>query len=127
MAEPEKSNAQVPEREALSDNQAGNLVPTCLQGRGGTLAPLPGSAALAVNVHSQRALTGEPGQADRIASVGAYAAEVLDGREKAMQWLRSPNRALNGVLPLDLLALGDSESAAAVEKILDRIRYGIYS
>ena len=43
---------------------------------------------------------------------------------KAQRWMKAPNRALDGMRPLDEL---DTEIAAReVEDVLGRIRYGIF-
>ena len=61
----------------------------------------------------------------RVARAAAAAEDVLEDRHKAGRWLQKPNRALGGVIPLDLLSsdLGTRE----VETILGRIDYGVYS
>lgn len=61
----------------------------------------------------------------RLVRVILRAEEVLGSREKAFQWLRRPNRALGGQLPLSLL---DVElGARQVEDVLGRIEHGVYS
>jgi putative toxin-antitoxin system antitoxin component (TIGR02293 family) len=61
----------------------------------------------------------------RIARVFATAVHALGGEAKARAWLQSSNRALGGARPLDLL---DTEPGAhAVETVLGRIAYGVYS
>jgi putative toxin-antitoxin system antitoxin component (TIGR02293 family) len=61
----------------------------------------------------------------RLARIMAYAEEVFGDREKAHTWLRRPNRAMEGRLPLDLL---ETETGGRiVETILGRIQHGIYS
>ena len=61
----------------------------------------------------------------RMARVYANAVEMIGNREKAIQWLGTPNRALGGGRPLDLL---DTDvGARAVEDILGRIAYGVFS
>jgi putative toxin-antitoxin system antitoxin component (TIGR02293 family) len=60
-----------------------------------------------------------------MARVYANAVEMIGDREKATAWLGTPNRALGGDRPLDLL---DTDlGARMVEDILGRIAYGIYS
>ena len=61
----------------------------------------------------------------RIAQALAKAIDVLGDRQKAAHWLISPNRALGGETPLNLL--DTSAGAHEVETILDRIEYGVYS
>jgi putative toxin-antitoxin system antitoxin component (TIGR02293 family) len=61
----------------------------------------------------------------RLASVYANAVEMIGDEEKAVEWLRTPNRALGGERPLD--KLDTDVGAREVEDILGRIAYGIYS
>ena len=61
----------------------------------------------------------------RLARVYAHAVEMMGDEEKAVEWLRTPNRALGGERPLDQL---DTDiGARAVEDVLGRIAYGVYS
>lgn len=61
----------------------------------------------------------------RLAGTLAHATEVFGSREKAREWMRTPNRALGGVSPLSLL---DTEiGARAVDDELVRIEYGVFS
>lgn len=61
----------------------------------------------------------------RFARVYAHAVEMIGDEEKAVAWLRTPNRALGGERPLDQL---DTDlGARAVEDLLGRIAYGVYS
>jgi len=61
----------------------------------------------------------------RLARVYATAVEMIGNKEKAVEWLRTPNRALGGGRPLDQL---DTDlGAREVEDILGRIAYGVYS
>jgi putative toxin-antitoxin system antitoxin component (TIGR02293 family) len=61
----------------------------------------------------------------RFARVYADAVEVIGDEEKAAEWLRTPNRALGGEQPMDQL---DTDlGARAVEDVLGRISYGVYS
>lgn len=61
----------------------------------------------------------------RLANIAARAVEVLGSPHHAALWLRHPNRALGGAVPLELL---DTElGAEQVDEILGRIQYGLYS
>jgi putative toxin-antitoxin system antitoxin component (TIGR02293 family) len=61
----------------------------------------------------------------RMAKVIALAKEVLGAEDKAARWMVAPNRALGGERPFDLL---DTDlGVRAVEEILQRIQYGMYS
>lgn len=61
----------------------------------------------------------------RLARLAAQGADVLGDKEKAATWLRRPNRALGGKIPLELL---DSDiGVRQVEEVLGRIEHGVYS
>lgn len=61
----------------------------------------------------------------RLARVYASAVEMIGNEIRAVEWLRTPNRALGGERPLDQL---DTDlGARAVEDVLGRIAYGVYS
>jgi len=61
----------------------------------------------------------------RLARVYATAVEMIGNKEKAVEWLRTPNRALAGERPLNQL---DTDlGAREVEDVLGRIAYGVYS
>ncbi len=55
----------------------------------------------------------------------ARAEEVLQDRASAAAWLRTPNRALGGMVPLDLLRT--QAGLEAVLRVLGRIEAGVYS
>jgi putative toxin-antitoxin system antitoxin component (TIGR02293 family) len=60
----------------------------------------------------------------RVARLYAMAEDVLGSRDAAQRWMKTPNRALDGVRPLDEL---ETEVAARdVEDMLGRIRYGVF-
>ena len=61
----------------------------------------------------------------RVVRVVVGALEALGDSEKARVWLRTPNRALRGEVPLDLLAT--DIGARMVERVLGRIEHGVYS
>ncbi len=61
----------------------------------------------------------------RLAQVFATASETLGDAEKAASWLKTPNRALRGVCPLD--QLDTDPGVREVEDLLGRIAYGVYS
>ena len=76
---------------------------------------------------SQRArlTSAESDRTVRLARVYATAVEMIGNAEKAVEWLRTQNRALGGELPLDCM---DTDlGAREVEDILGRIAYGVYS
>ena len=61
----------------------------------------------------------------RVARVATSAEDVLGAQAKAGRWLQTPNRALGGAIPLDLL--NTDLGAEEVVTILDGIARGVYS
>jgi putative toxin-antitoxin system antitoxin component (TIGR02293 family) len=72
-----------------------------------------------------RLTAAESDRAVRLARVYANAVEMIGDEENAVEWLRTPNRALGGERPLD--QLDTDVGAREVEDILVRIAYGVYS
>jgi putative toxin-antitoxin system antitoxin component (TIGR02293 family) len=69
-----------------------------------------------------------PAESDRtvrMLRVYANAIEMIGDQDKAMEWLRAPNRTLGGERPLDLL--DTDRGARMVEDVLRRIACGVYS
>ncbi|WP_417410847.1 antitoxin Xre/MbcA/ParS toxin-binding domain-containing protein [Hoeflea sp.] len=67
----------------------------------------------------------ETERAFRLASIYEHAVRVFGSKEKAHRWLRKPCRALDGAIPLDLLA---SETGAhIVESELHAIDHGMFA
>lgn len=67
----------------------------------------------------------ESDRAVRMARVYANAIEMIGDEGKAIEWMRTPNRALGGERPLDQL---DTDTGVRmVEDIFGRIAYGVYS
>ncbi len=62
-------------------------------------------------------------RAVRLARLDAQATEVLGDPERARRWLRTPNPALEGRVPLELSV--SSEGARLVETVLGRIAHGV--
>lgn len=61
----------------------------------------------------------------RFAHLIAKALKVFGERERMVRWLRKPNRALGGVVPLSLL---DTDAGTRqVEAVLGRLEYGVFS
>jgi putative toxin-antitoxin system antitoxin component (TIGR02293 family) len=58
----------------------------------------------------------------RLARIIALANEFIGDHEKAVRWLKRPNRALGGIAPVE--ALDTELGARQVENILGRIAYG---
>ena len=67
----------------------------------------------------------ESDRLSRVARLAAQAAVSLGSRDKASAWLRAPNRALGGAVPLRLL--DTDPGAREVEDLLLRIDHGVYS
>jgi putative toxin-antitoxin system antitoxin component (TIGR02293 family) len=61
----------------------------------------------------------------RLTKVVAVAEQALETPANALQWLRRPQPALGGAVPLDLLVT--QAGADEVETLLHRIDYGIYT
>jgi putative toxin-antitoxin system antitoxin component (TIGR02293 family) len=60
----------------------------------------------------------------RLARVAQRAAQVFEGSDAALDWLKRPNRALGGETPLALL---DTEiGAEGVLDVLGRIEHGVF-
>ncbi|HEU4588652.1 MAG TPA: antitoxin Xre/MbcA/ParS toxin-binding domain-containing protein [Gemmatimonadales bacterium] len=86
-----------------------------------------GSARTLQRKRTQRARLSvdESDRLARLARLVVRAEEALGDRTNAVQWLIRANRALGGNRPLALL---DSDAGArAVEQVLGRIEYGVYS
>lgn len=61
----------------------------------------------------------------RLARTLRRASEVFEDTDAAVDWLKSPNRALGGVTPLSLL---DTDlGAESVADVLGRIEHGVFS
>lgn len=60
-----------------------------------------------------------------IAKVVEHAFEVFEDEDKVKSWLNAPNRALNGIKPIDLFYL--PTGLGMVNDILGRIEHGIFS
>jgi len=67
----------------------------------------------------------ESDRAARMARIIALTTEILGANEKASSWLRTPNRALGGKLPID--EIGTDPGYRSVEEVLYAIAYGMYS
>lgn len=61
----------------------------------------------------------------RIALTILFAEEVFGNIEKAHNWLRMPNKALDDHAPIELLST--NYGARIIETILGRIQHGVYS
>lgn len=61
----------------------------------------------------------------RSARLFSIASDVLEDPEAAARWLKSPQRALAGAIPLDLART--DVGARAVEALLGRMEHGVYT
>lgn len=61
----------------------------------------------------------------RLARITAQAETVFEQPQTAINWLKRPNRSLDGHAPIDLLDTDAGTEQVAV--LLDRIEYGVYS
>ena len=61
----------------------------------------------------------------RAARLYAISAEVLEDASAAAQWLKSPQRALGGAVPLELAET--DVGSRAVEALLGRMEHGVYT
>jgi uncharacterized protein (DUF2384 family) len=52
---------------------------------------------------------------------------VLGSKEKAISWMKAPNRALGGATPISGLNADPELGARAAEDVLVRIEYGVFS
>lgn len=75
--------------------------------------------------HNQPLSPEESEHALRVARIVAFAEETFANREKAVSWLRKPNRSLMNRKPLDLL--DTEEGARIVEVTLGQIAYGLFN
>jgi len=61
----------------------------------------------------------------RLSRLISRAIEVFENIDTARKWLKRPNQALGGIVPLDIL---DTDAGTEqVEELLNRIEYGVYS
>jgi putative toxin-antitoxin system antitoxin component (TIGR02293 family) len=72
--------------------------------------------------HSGRLARYESDRLYRFARILALAGEFLGDHDKAIHWLKRPNRALGGIAPV--AALDTELGARQVENVLGRIAYG---
>jgi putative toxin-antitoxin system antitoxin component (TIGR02293 family) len=92
------------------------------------ISELLGISVRTLERHQKKLKPLNPVQSDRIlryARIAAHAEETFEDAETARNWLKRPNQALGGEIPLDLL---DTEAGVQqVDDVLTRIEYGIYS
>jgi putative toxin-antitoxin system antitoxin component (TIGR02293 family) len=94
------------------------------------LEQLAGKLAISRSTLQRRKLAGRlsPDESDKVMRFSRllkHATDVFGNLDKARAWLKYPQRALGGVIPLDY---AETEiGAREVENLLGRIEYSVYS
>lgn len=117
-------------REAIRKGFPPAVVEELMRASGLTLKELAAALDLSPRSLQRRRRSGrlaryESDRLYRLARIIALANEFIGDHEKAMRWLKRPNRALGGITPVD--ALDTELGARQVENILGRIAYGAIS
>ncbi|HEV3334129.1 MAG TPA: antitoxin Xre/MbcA/ParS toxin-binding domain-containing protein [Bryobacteraceae bacterium] len=114
-------------RAAIREGFPQTVVAEVMQGAGITLKELAAALDLSARSLQRRRREGrlaryESDRLYRLARIVALAKHCLGDEATATRWLKRPNRALGGQVPLDLI---DTEPGArAVENVLGRAAYG---
>ncbi len=90
----------------------------------GEILDIP-SRSLARKARARQLSPEQSDQVFRLARIYAFARTVLGDDERALRWLRKPNRSLGGRIPLR--AMKSEPAARLVEDALGRIAYGVFS
>lgn len=114
-------------RDAIRQGFPPAVVEELMRASGLTLKELADALDLSPRSLQRRRRSGRLAQFEsdrlyRLARLVAIANEYLGDRERAMQWLKHPNRALGGIAPV--AAIDTEPGARQVENILGRIAYG---
>ncbi len=114
-------------REAIRQGFPPAVVEELMRASGLTLKELAAALDLSPRSLQRRRRTGrlaryESDRLYRLARIIALADEFLGDHERAVRWLKRPNRALGGVAPV--AALDTELGARQIENILGRIAYG---
>jgi putative toxin-antitoxin system antitoxin component (TIGR02293 family) len=114
-------------REAIREGFRPAVVEELMRASGLTLKELAGALDLSPRSLQRRRAGGrlarhESDRLYRLARIVAVANEYLGDRERALRWLKRPNRALGGIAPV--AAIDTELGARQVENILGRIAYG---
>lgn len=114
-------------REAIREGFPPAVVEELMRSAGLTLKQLAASLDLSPRSLQRRRSGGrlaryESDRLYRLARIVALAGEFLGDHEKAVTWLKRPNRALGGIAPI--AALDTELGARQVENVLGRIAYG---
>ena len=114
-------------RSAIREGFPQKVVGSLMSSAGLTLKELSATLDLSPRSLQRRRTQGrlaryESDRLYRLAHIVALAKRYVGDDETAVRWLRRPNRALGGVVPLELI---DTEPGArAVENVLGRIAFG---
>lgn len=114
-------------REAIREGFRSAVVEKLMRASGLTLKELASALDLSPRSLQRRRSSGrlerhESDRLYRLARIVAIANVYLGDRERALRWLRDPNRTLSGIAPL--AAIDTELGAREVENILGRIAYG---
>ncbi|MGA9900955.1 MAG: antitoxin Xre/MbcA/ParS toxin-binding domain-containing protein [Terriglobales bacterium] len=114
-------------REAIRDGFPPAVVNELMRTSGLTLKELTSALDLSPRSLQRRRRGGrlaryESDRLYRLARIVAIANEYLGDHERALRWLKRPNRALGGVAPIT--AIDTELGARQVESVLGRIAYG---
>jgi putative toxin-antitoxin system antitoxin component (TIGR02293 family) len=114
-------------RNAIREGLPQPVVEQLLRSSGLSLKELAASLDLSPRSLQRRRGEGRlaPHESDRIyrfARTLALAKHYLGEEDRALRWLKRPNRALGGITPME--ALDTELGARAVENVLGRIAYG---
>ncbi len=114
-------------REAIREGFPPAVVEELMRASGLTLKELSSALDLSVRSLQRRRRSGrlarfESDRLYRLARIVAIANQYLGDHERAMRWLKHPNRALGGIAPVS--AIDTELGARQVESILGRIAFG---
>jgi putative toxin-antitoxin system antitoxin component (TIGR02293 family) len=114
-------------REAIRQGFPAAVVEELMRSSALTLKELATALDLSPRSLQRRRLSGrlaryESDRLYRLARIIALADEFIGDHEKAVRWLKRPNRALGGIAPVE--ALDTELGARQVENVLGRIAYG---
>jgi putative toxin-antitoxin system antitoxin component (TIGR02293 family) len=114
-------------REAIREGFPPAVVEELMHASGLTLKELANALDLSPRSLQRRRRSGrlalyESDRLYRLARIVAIANEYLGDQQRAIRWLKRPNRALGGTAPVE--AIDTELGARQVENILGRIAYG---
>lgn len=114
-------------REAIREGFRPAVVEELMRASGLTLKELAAALDLSPRSLQRRRAGGrlarhESDRLYRLARIIAVANEYLGDRQRALRWLKHPNRALGGIAPV--AAIDTEPGARLVENLLGRIAYG---